>query len=89
MDKLTFKGRWNILRGKLKQASASLTDDDLKYEEGKEEELIGRIQRRLGKTREQTISWLESLDNSNRENRQERRDERRDDRQERREDRRG
>ncbi|WP_276132064.1 CsbD family protein [Polluticoccus soli] len=62
MDKLTFKGRWNELRGKLKQASASLTDNDLRYEEGKEEELIGRIQQRLGKTREQTIKWLEDLD---------------------------
>lgn len=62
MDRLTFKGRWNEWRGKLKQASASLTDDDLRYEEGKDEELIGRIQQRLGKTREQTISWLENLD---------------------------
>lgn len=62
MDKLTFKGRWNEWRGKLKQASASLTDDDLRYEEGKDEELIGRIQQRLGKSREQTINWLQNLD---------------------------
>lgn len=62
MDRLTFKGRMNEWRGKLKQASASLTDDDLRYEEGKDEELIGRIQQRLGKTREQTIKWLEDLD---------------------------
>ena len=62
MDRLTFKGRWNEWRGKLKQAGASLTDDDLRYEEGKDEELIGRIQQRLGKTREQTIKWLEDLD---------------------------
>jgi uncharacterized protein YjbJ (UPF0337 family) len=72
MDKLNFKGRWNELRGKLKQASASLTDDDLRYEEGKEEELVGRIQQRLGKTREQTISFLQNLDrgqsDSNRDN---------------------
>lgn len=62
MDKLTFKGRWNEWKGKLKQANASLTDNDLKYEEGKDDELIGRIQQRIGKSREETIDWLKSLD---------------------------
>lgn len=66
MDKLTFRGKWNEWRGKLKQASASLTDDDLRYEEGKDDELIGRIQQRLGKTREETVRWIESLGDNNR-----------------------
>jgi uncharacterized protein YjbJ (UPF0337 family) len=62
MDRLEFKGHWNELKGKIKQANADLTDDDLQYEEGKDDELIGRIQQKLGKTREATIDWLKSLD---------------------------
>jgi uncharacterized protein YjbJ (UPF0337 family) len=53
MNTLQLKGHWNILKGKLKQQFANLTDDDLQYVEGKEEELIGRIQKRTGKTREE------------------------------------
>lgn len=61
MDKLELKGKWNELKGKAKQASSSLTDDDLQYTEGKEDELIGRIQQKLGKTRDETVDWLKSL----------------------------
>ena len=46
------KGDWNITKGKLKQNWATLTDDDLQYVEGKQEELLGRIQKRTGETRE-------------------------------------
>jgi len=46
------KGNWNITKGKLKQKWASLTDNDLRFEEGKEDELFGRIQKRTGETRE-------------------------------------
>ena len=52
MTKLEIKGDWNILKGKLKQKWASLTDDDLQYAEGQQEELLGRIQKRTGETRE-------------------------------------
>ena len=62
MDRLELKGRWNELKGKVKQAHADLTDDDLRYEEGKDDELVGRIQKKLGKTREDVIDWLKSLD---------------------------
>lgn len=62
MDRLELKGRWNELKGKVKQANGDLTDDDLQYEEGKDDELYGRIQRKLGKTREEVIDWLKSLD---------------------------
>jgi len=48
--KLTMKGNWNVVKGKLKQAYGDLTDDDLSYTEGKEDELIGRIQKRIGRT---------------------------------------
>ena len=61
MDRLELKGKCNEFKGKVKQANASLTDDDLQYEEGKDEELIGRIQTKLGKTREEVIDWLKSL----------------------------
>jgi uncharacterized protein YjbJ (UPF0337 family) len=52
MTTLEIKGDWNITKGKLKQKWAKLTDDDLQYAEGKQEELIGRIQKRTGETRE-------------------------------------
>lgn len=48
MSTLTAKGNWNIAMGKLKQKFAQLTDDDLQFAEGKEDELIGRIQKRTG-----------------------------------------
>ena len=52
MNKLEIKGDWNIIKGKLKQKWAKLTDNDLRYTEGQEEELIGRIQKLTGETRE-------------------------------------
>ena len=58
MDKLSIKGNWNMLKGKLKQSYASLTDDDLKFEEGKEDELMGRLQKKTGQTKEQLKKWF-------------------------------
>ena len=58
MDELEVKGNWNIWKGKLKQAYGDLTDDDLKHEEGKDDELWGKIQRKTGKTRDQLVKWL-------------------------------
>ena len=52
MTTLEIKGDWNILKGKLKQKWATLTDSDLEYVTGKQEELLGRIQKRTGETRE-------------------------------------
>jgi len=52
MNKLEIKGDWNITKGKLKQKWAKLTDDDLQYIEGRQEEMLGRIQKRTGETRE-------------------------------------
>ena len=53
MNTLQLKGNWNIMKGKMKQKYAQLTDNDLQYVEGQEKELIGRIQKRTGKTREE------------------------------------
>jgi len=52
MNTLQLKGDWNIAKGKLKQKYASLTDDDLRYTEGQADELVGRIQKRTGQTKE-------------------------------------
>jgi uncharacterized protein YjbJ (UPF0337 family) len=52
MNKLEVKGDWNITKGKLKQKWGKLTDSDLQYAEGKQDELLGRIQKRTGETRE-------------------------------------
>ena len=52
MNTLEIKGDWNIAKGKLKQKWAKLTDDDLRYTEGQQEELVGRIQKITGETRE-------------------------------------
>jgi len=53
MDKIKIKGDWNVLKGKLKQQFGNLTNDDLLYIKGKEEELIGRLMQKIGKTRQQ------------------------------------
>ncbi|TLD70096.1 CsbD family protein [Phragmitibacter flavus] len=57
-DSLQWKGNWNETKGRIKQRFADLTDDDLLYQEGKEEELLGRLQQRLGKTREEIEAIL-------------------------------
>ena len=53
MSALEIKGNWNVAKGKLKQKFAQLTDDDLQFAEGKQDELVGRIQKLSGKTREE------------------------------------
>jgi uncharacterized protein YjbJ (UPF0337 family) len=52
MNTLEIKGDWNIIKGKLKQKWSKLTDNDLEFIEGKHDELVGRIQKRTGETRE-------------------------------------
>lgn len=61
MEKLTWKGRWNELKGKIKQQYADLTDNDLLYEEGKEDEMLGKLQKASGKTKEEIEDWLNKL----------------------------
>lgn len=52
MTKLEFKGSWNEAKGKLKQKYGQLTDDDLAFSEGKDDELLGRLETKLGKAKE-------------------------------------
>lgn len=61
MTKLQLKGNWNETKGKLKQKYAQLTDDDLTFVEGKEEEMLGRLQQRLGKDKEEIRREVEAL----------------------------
>ncbi|MGE5350676.1 MAG: CsbD family protein [Acidobacteriota bacterium] len=61
MDRLELKGNWNIIKGRLKQKYGNLTDDDLRYEDGKDDELIGRIQKRTGQSREEIINYIKKL----------------------------
>ena len=53
MNRLQFKGNWNEVKGKLKQRYGQLTDDDLAFTEGKEDELLGRLQNKLGETKDE------------------------------------
>lgn len=61
MNTLELKGRWNEVKGRLKQQYANLTDNDLKFEEGKEDELIGRIQKKTEQTKEAITEFLSTL----------------------------
>lgn len=61
MVKLKLKGDWNILKGILKQKFGNLTDDDLVFIKGKEEELVGRLQYKLGKTKQEIRDLLSRL----------------------------
>jgi uncharacterized protein YjbJ (UPF0337 family) len=68
MNTQTLKGNWPIAKGKLKQKYANLTDNDLRYVEGKEEELIGRIQRITGARREEIEHLLADNEGFDRDN---------------------
>jgi uncharacterized protein YjbJ (UPF0337 family) len=55
------KGSWNEIKGKLKQQYATLSDDDLLYAEGKKDEMLGKLQIKLGKTKEELQSIIDSF----------------------------
>jgi uncharacterized protein YjbJ (UPF0337 family) len=61
MNSTELKGNWNILKGKLKQRYAQLTEDDLTYVEGAEDEMYGRIQAKLGKTKQEILISLDKI----------------------------
>ncbi len=61
MNTLQLKGTWKEVKGKLKQKYAQLTDDDLMFEEGAEDELMGRIEKRIGKTKDEIQKEIESF----------------------------
>ncbi|MES2476356.1 MAG: CsbD family protein [Verrucomicrobiota bacterium] len=61
MNKLEMKGSWNEIKGKLKQQYADVTDDDLLFAEGKEDELLGRLQKKTGQSKEQLRDTIKDL----------------------------
>jgi uncharacterized protein YjbJ (UPF0337 family) len=61
MNTTEIKGNWNELKGKLKQQFANLTDNDLLLKEGKQDEMLGRLQIKLGKTKEELYKIITSL----------------------------
>jgi uncharacterized protein YjbJ (UPF0337 family) len=62
MNKLELTGNWNVVKGKLKERFAILTDNDLLYLKGNEDELIGRLQRKLGKTKQEIRELIRTLE---------------------------
>jgi uncharacterized protein YjbJ (UPF0337 family) len=61
MSDLKLRGTWNEIKGKVKQAYGDLTDDDLIHEEGKDDELLGKLQQKTGKGRDELVKWLNDL----------------------------
>ena len=61
MNKQEIQGNWNEQKGKLKQLFASLSDDDLLLKEGKKDEMLGKIQKKLGKTKEELNQIIDNL----------------------------
>lgn len=59
---LRIKGNWNQFKGELKERYGELTDDELKMAEGKADELIGILQEKTGKTKEQIEEELQELE---------------------------
>jgi uncharacterized protein YjbJ (UPF0337 family) len=58
---LQLKGNWNEIKGKLKQKYGQVTDDDLMFADGKEDELLGRLQKRLGRTKDELRAEIEDM----------------------------
>lgn len=61
MNTTEVKGNWNEQKGKLKQKYAELTDNDLLFEEGKQDEMFGKLQVKLGKTKEEMQEIINGL----------------------------
>lgn len=58
MERLQIAGKWNQIKGRLKQDFSDLTENDLTYVEGKEDELLGRLQERLGRSKEELANMI-------------------------------
>ena len=61
MNTESIKGNWNEIKGKIKQKYGELTDDDLAFEEGKEDEMYGRLQQKLGKSKDEIRKFIAEL----------------------------
>lgn len=61
MGNLHLKGEWDEVRGRIKHIYGNLTDNDLLYVEGKEDELLEKLQKKLGKTKDELRHFIENL----------------------------
>ncbi|MDZ7691288.1 MAG: CsbD family protein [Balneolaceae bacterium] len=61
MNNLRFQGNWNEIKGKLKERFGVLTDNDLAYKEGQEEQLLGNLQQKLGKSKDEIKKIIREL----------------------------
>jgi uncharacterized protein YjbJ (UPF0337 family) len=61
MSDLNITGNWNTLKGKIKQKYGDLTDDDLTYVEGKEDEFLGKLQKKLGKSKDELAGEIKKM----------------------------
>ena len=61
MNKLTFTGSWNEVQGKLKKKYGILTDNDLVYSEGRHDEMLGCLQKKLGKEKDEIIKIISEI----------------------------
>jgi len=61
MNKTEIKGNWNKQKGKLRQRFAILTDNDLMFVKGKKDEMFGKLQIKLGKTKEELYKIILEL----------------------------
>lgn len=61
MTDLRIKGNWNVIKGKLKKKYGDLSDDDLTYAEGKEDELLGKLQKKTGKTKDEISKEINQM----------------------------
>ena len=61
MTKLEIKGSWNEVKGKLKQKYAHLTDNDRLFVEGKDDELLGRVQKAIGRIKDEIRAEIAAL----------------------------
>lgn len=55
------RGNWNQIKGELKQKYGNLTDDDVSYQEGKEDEWLGRLQEKTGESKDKIKSWIDRI----------------------------
>ena len=55
------RGNWNMIKGQLKEKYAQLTDNDLVYAEGQEEQLLGRLQQKLGKSKQEVENMIDQF----------------------------
>jgi uncharacterized protein YjbJ (UPF0337 family) len=61
MNTTELRGQWNVIKGQLKQEYAELTDDDLVFVEGTQDELVGRLQVKLGKSKQEINDTIDRL----------------------------